>query len=84
MAYTQSFTIGTTRQLVLPVDGSAQEVHLHSSSGKVYIGGSDVTTSNGFALDNGEKMTMTLHPGDAIYAVTASGTVGLTILWLVR
>jgi hypothetical protein len=84
VAYTRNYTITTTRQVILPVDGSAQEVHIHSTSGKVYIGGADVTVDNGLALDNGEKMILTIHPNDAIYAVCNAGTVGLSVLWLVR
>lgn len=84
MAYTRQYTINSTRQIILPVDGSAQEVLLHSTSGKVYIGGPDVTPDNGFALDNGEKLTVTIHANDVIYAITSSGTVGLSVLWLVR
>lgn len=84
MAYSRVYTINSTRQVILPLDGSAQEVHLHSTSGKVYIGGGDVTPENGFALDNGEKLVLLIHPGDAIYAITSSGTVTLSVLWLVR
>lgn len=84
MAYSRQYTINSTRQVILPVDGSAQEVLLHSKSGKLYIGGADVTVDNGLALDNGEKMQMTIHANDAIYAITASGTVTLSVMWLVR
>lgn len=84
MAYTRQYTINSTRQVILPPDGSAQEVLLHSTSGKVYIGGADVTTSNGYELDNGDKVQMTIHANENIYAVCASGTVGLSVMWLVR
>lgn len=84
MAYSRHFTVNSTRQLIVPVDGSAQEVHFHSASGKVYIGGADVTSDNGFTVDNGEKIVMLIHPGDAIYAVTDAGTVTITLLVLTR
>ena len=84
MAYSRHFTITTTRQLVVPIDGSAQEVHFHNESGTMYIGGSDVTSSNGFKLDNNEKLEFIVHPGDQIYAVTNSGTAVLMILVLAR
>ena len=84
MAYTRHYTITTTRQIILPIDGSAQEVLLHSTSGKCFIGGADVTPDNGYALDNGEKLEMTIHANDVIYAICSSGTVGLSVLWLVR
>lgn len=84
MAYSRHFTINSTRQLIVPIDGSAQEVHFHSASGTVYLGGSDVTTDNGFKVDNGEKITLLVHPGDEIYAITNAGTVTITLLVLTR
>jgi lipopolysaccharide export system protein LptA len=84
VAYSRHFTVTSTRQLIVPIDGSAQEVHFHSSSGKVYIGGADVTVDNGFIVDNGEKITMLIHPGDAIYGITDAGSVTITLLVLTR
>ena len=84
MAYTRVYTITTTRQVILPVDGSAQEVLIHCTNGKVYIGGSDVTVDNGYALDAGDKLVMTIHGHDAIYAIAASGTHKISVLFLVR
>ena len=84
MAYSRHFTITTTRQLIVPVDGSAQEIHFHAASGICYIGGEDVTTDNGFKVDNGEKISMLLHPGDSLYAITSSGSVQIMLLVFVR
>ena len=84
MAYSSRFTITTTRQVIIPASGSAQEIHIHSESGTVYIGGSDVTSSNGFKLDNNEKLILTIHPGDQIYAITSAGTNTVMVLGLVR
>jgi hypothetical protein len=84
VAYSRQFTITTTRQLVIPIDGSTQEVHIHNESGTMYIGGSDVTSSNGFKLDNNEKIVLIVHPGDQIYAITNAGTAVLMILVLLR
>ena len=84
MAYTRHFTVTTTRQLIVGIDGSAQEVHIHSESGTVYVGGSDVTSSNGFKLDNNEKLTLTIHSGDELYAITSTGSTVVMTLVLVR
>ena len=73
------YTITTTRSIVVPVDNAAEEVHFHSSSGTIYIGGADVTSSNGYKMDNGDKMVVQNH-GNAIYAVTSSGTATLSTL----
>jgi hypothetical protein len=84
VAYSRKFNITTTRQLIVPVDGSAQEVLLHSHSGVVYIGGADVTVDNGYQVDNDDKLNFTVHPGDSIYAVTNSGSTEIVLLFLVR
>lgn len=84
MAYSRHFTVTTTRQLIIPIDGSAQEVLLHSSGGTVYVGGSDVTTDNGYKMDVGDKETFMVHPGDEIYAITNSGSTQIMMLVLVR
>lgn len=84
MAYSRHFTVTTTRQLIVPVDGSAQEILLHSTGGTVYVGGSDVTHDNGYKLDVGDKANFTVHPGDEIYAITSAGSVEIMLLVLVR
>lgn len=84
MAYSRHYNITTTRQLIVPVDGSAQEVLLHSAGGTMYIGGSDVTSDNGYKMDVGDKETFIIHPGDELYAITSSGSTQIMMLFLVR
>lgn len=84
MAYSRHFNVTTTRQLIVPVDGSAQEVMVHSSGGIVYIGGADVTVDNGYKMDVGDKLNFIVHPGDALYAITSAGSVRIMMLVLVR
>ena len=76
-----NYTVTTTASIVVPVDNAAEEVHFHSSSGTLYIGGADVTSSNGYKMDNGDKTIVQNH-GNAIYAVTSSGTATLSTLLL--
>lgn len=84
MAYSRHFTVTTTRQLIVPIDGSAQEVLLHSTGGTVYVGGDDVTVDNGYKLDGGDKVNFIIHPGDTLYAITNAGSVQIMMLFLVR
>ena len=84
MAYSRHYNITTTRQLIVPVDGSAQEVLIHSSGGVTYMGGSDVTVDNGYKLDTGDKITFIIHPGDTLYAIAQAGSVQIMMLLLVR
>lgn len=50
----------------------------------MYIGGADVTTSNGYQLDPGESVSIDTPPGawttTATYAVVASGTASAHVL----
>ena len=72
-------SIGTTRSVVVADDLFPEQVHLHSSSGTLYIGGADVTTANGYRLDNGDKVIIDNHD-NPIYAITSSGTATLYVL----
>lgn len=47
----------------------------------VYVGGSGVTTGNGFQLDPGESMSIDLRFADAgVYALAASGTQRVDVM----
>lgn len=51
----------------------------NSGSTTMYVGGSDVNSSNGFAIGAGEAVSVDLV-NDQLYAVTASGTTTVQIL----
>ena len=76
---TTQFSVTTTPAVIVADDLFPEAVYLHSASGTLYIGGSDVTTSNGYRLDNGDKLTLDNHD-NPIYAVTSSGTATLYCL----
>jgi hypothetical protein len=73
------YTITTTRSVVVADDLFPEEVHLHSSSGILYIGGADLTVANGYRLDNGDKVVLQNHD-NPVYAITSSGTSTLGVL----
>jgi len=74
-----NYTVTTTRSVVVSEDNAAEEVHFHSSSGTLYIGGADVTVANGYRMDSGDKTIVQNH-GNPIYAITSSGTATLSTL----
>ncbi len=74
-----NYTVTTTASIVVPVDNAAEEVHFHSSSGTLYLGGADLTVANGYRMDNNDKLVVQNH-GNAIYAITSSGTSNLSTL----
>jgi len=79
MAAASQPTIGTTPVLIAQSKGTPIQVQLHTTAA-VYFGGSDVTTSTGFRLDNGDKATLTLADSDSLYAVQGTGTSTLYVL----
>ena len=70
MIQSAQYTVNSTPVQIYAGDG-ATTVHLHSASGTCYIGGSDVTTSNGFRIDNGDKLVIETHE-TSLYAVSAT------------
>ena len=73
-------TVTTTAAIVVPQSIFHQTVWLHSSSGTIYIGDSDLTVANGYRLDNGDKISINVGDYQALYAMTSSGTANLYVL----
>ena len=48
---TSQISVGTTATVLVANDEFPEEVHIHIASGTLYLGGSDVTTANGYKLD---------------------------------
>jgi hypothetical protein len=61
-----------------------QEVHLHnmtkSSNQYIFIGKSNVTTTNSIHIDPGESITLELMPNDDLWAVSNPGGLVLGVL----
>jgi co-chaperonin GroES (HSP10) len=70
---TAQYSITTTASQIVADSVAAEEVHLHTSGGILYVGNADVTTSNGLRLDSGDKITFNTHNGP-LYAVTNTGS----------
>lgn len=76
---TSQVTVTTTRQLIVASDNVSRDVLLHAKH-DMHIGNEGVTTSNGFLMDNGDEMQVTIREGEELYAVCATGTGSLSIL----
>ena len=74
-----NYTVTTTAAVVVADDQAAEEIHFHSSSGTLYLGGADLTVANGYRMDNNDKVVIQNH-GNAIYAMTSTGTSNLSTL----
>jgi hypothetical protein len=78
----RTFTVTTTAQEVIAAEPSTRRVYLHViGTANVYLGGSDVTTSNGLPTEkHTAPMELTIPAGEVLWALTASGTETLRIL----
>ena len=76
---TRQVTVTTTPTVLVDATAEAEMVYLHSSSGQCFVGNSDVTTSTGYRMDNGDKLTVE-NKSNGTWAITASGTVTMMVL----
>ena len=80
MPITAQKTVTSTATLLVTANRADQLVYLHSSSGTVYLGNSDVTTSTGYRMDNGDKLSMQLSDNESLYGIVASGTATMMVM----
>jgi hypothetical protein len=79
---TEAFTVTTTRVQLVTTSIISREVSIHvTGAGTVYIGGSDVTTTNGMLTEkNAVPYTFILPANNELWAVTASGTENVRVM----
>jgi hypothetical protein len=65
--------------LIVASDNVSRDVLLHAKHA-IHIGNSGVTSSNGYLMDNGDEVRMSLMEAEDLYAITDSGTGTLHIL----
>lgn len=81
MATSAQISVGVTATVIAALKGHYQTVYLHNlGGGAIYLGNSDVTISNGYKFDNGDKIEIILGPQDNLYGVVASGTHTVSML----
>jgi len=73
-------TVTTSATLLIAADNQPRICYLHSGSGSVYIGGSDVTAANGIHLPNSTTMEISVPFNETIYGITSSGTNTVRVL----
>ncbi len=73
-------TVTTTSQSIVSVDNVQRDVLLHAKH-EIYIGNSGVTSTNGYLMDNGDELRMSLAIGEDLWAVsgTSSGTLHVLV-----
>jgi uncharacterized protein (DUF2345 family) len=76
---TLQVTVTTSPTALVDATQEAEMVYLHSSSGTCFLGNSDVTSSTGYKMDNGDKITID-NKANGIWAITNSGTVTMQVM----
>tara|TARA_R110000868_G_scaffold24868_3_gene97515 strand:+ start:1111 stop:1368 length:258 start_codon:yes stop_codon:yes gene_type:complete len=74
-------SVAQTAVEIVPANIMDQTVWLHNlGGGAIYLGGANVTTANGYKLDNGDKMQVPVGDHEGLYAIAASGTHTVAVL----
>jgi len=76
---TRQVTVTTSPTALVDATAEAEMVYLHSVSGTCFLGNSDVTTSIGYRMDSGDKLTVE-NKANGIWAITTSGTVIMSVM----
>lgn len=82
---THHYTLpANSRVQVVPPDVQPQHVcihnHEHASNSTIYIGGADVTTSNGIHAQATLTSQIEIGPGDSLWAISDTANVKLHIM----
>lgn len=77
----QDYTVSTTvATKILDKQNFEQHIYLHNNhSNKMYLGGSDVTSTNGLHLDNGQLIELRIPQDNELYA-KSEGTTGAIVV----
>lgn len=75
-----AITVNASPTLVIAADNQTRTCYLHSGTGSVYVGGSDVASTTGIHLPNGTTMEIVVPLGEEVYAITATGTQTMRVL----
>lgn len=84
MASSKQLTVNSTAQLLIESYGENRRVILHNSNDHpCYLGGVNVTSSNGLQFPKDTNLDFIVPIGSAIYAATAAAqTTTVSVLYL--
>ena len=79
-----AFTVGTALVQVVAPNVQPVRAILHNmektENRLIYLGGADLVAGQSIEINSGVFMQITLDPGDALYARTATGDWGLGVM----
>lgn len=78
---TNKVTVESTATLVVAADDETRHLYFHNASGgSVYLGGSDVTTTTGWHLQNNAYAEFVLPANETMHGIVATGTRDILIM----
>jgi hypothetical protein len=85
MPTSAQITVGTTATLLVAATAFDQTAYIHNmahggGNPVVFLGDATVTADNGFELDAGDYITIGVGDHEALYAITATGSVKVSVL----
>lgn len=63
----------TAVKIVSKAINETRQVHVNPTGNDCFVGGSDVTTANGFKIQNNTTITVVVPPNEELWAVVSSG-----------
>jgi hypothetical protein len=68
-------TNASTAVLIKKAGANPIKLNLHNSSGGIiYVGGANVSSANGYHLNNTESLELTLLSGNSLFGLSGSGS----------
>lgn len=80
IAKSVTLNAGPAQTLLETGSGEGKIVLLRDASADIYLGGDGVTTAQGFKLATTDVLSITLLPGDSLYAIATSGTPTVRVM----
>jgi len=76
-----ALTVGTSSVLAVAADDIHRQIYIHHQSGNfIYIGGDDLTTSNGLHIEKDQTLTIELPANQTIFAISSHADQEVRIL----
>jgi hypothetical protein len=84
MPTSRQVTVTTTPTILVPANIADQTALIHATNNALFIGGSNVTTANGYIVDHKDKLTIPVGDHEGLYGVVTSGTTTVSVLYQVN
>lgn len=85
MISTRTTVTSTAVKLLSAAINEPRTIVIRPDGNDLYIGGSDVTTTNGLKIDNNTNFTVQIPQGEELWAVVSSGThAAIVLTWPVE